>query len=110
MPDAGTLARLLSVVRPGSTLTQVTARQLAVDLRQLADKCEEFAAAPPPAQASAAPPCVVLSAPTPKRQKTFNYDRFSYRYVALRLMYVGWKYHGLASQVDEPNTGACSLH
>lgn len=106
MPDAGTLARLLSVVRPGASLTRITAGQLAVDLRKLADKCEEYAAAAPAEEGPAGDPCVVAPSPTPKRQKTFDHDRFAHRYVAFRLMYVGWKYHGLASQLDEPNTGA----
>lgn len=109
MPDAGTLARLLSVVRPGAILSQVTARQLAVDLRQLAENCEEYAATAPPEQAIATPPAVLPPNPTAKRQKVFDYDRFAYRYVAFRLMYVGWKYRGLASQLDEPETGAFSL-
>lgn len=103
MRDTSTLVRLLSIVRPGASLSPATARQLAVDLRQLADTCEDFAAAAPREEAAPAPPCLEAP-PTPKRPKTFDYDRFAYRYVALRLMYVGWKYRGLASQLDDPHT------
>jgi tRNA pseudouridine38/39 synthase len=102
MPDASALARILQIIRPGTTLSRASARQLAVDLRQLAslaDQYEEPDARPVAPPASAKEQCL------PKRQKKqFDFDKHSYRYVALRLLYVGWTYHGFASQANEPNT------
>lgn len=102
MIDTATLTRLLNVFRPDTNLTQKTAKLLAADLRKAAARCDELAAAP-----ADQPP--TPDAPTPgppaKRQKgRFDFTRFAQRYVVLRLFYVGWRYHGFASQEHEGNT------
>eukprot|EP00879_Flechtneria_rotunda_P018895 GHRR01019833.1.p1 GENE.GHRR01019833.1~~GHRR01019833.1.p1 ORF type:complete len:179 (+),score=51.19 GHRR01019833.1:340-876(+) len=37
-------------------------------------------------------------------QKVFDFAKYSQRYVALHLMYVGWSYQGFARQADSENT------
>jgi tRNA U38,U39,U40 pseudouridine synthase TruA len=36
--------------------------------------------------------------------RPFDFGRYSQRYVALHLMYIGWSYQGLARQADSENT------
>lgn len=40
--------------------------------------------------------------PKPKRQ--FNFKQFKQRHIALKILYFGWDYDGLATQVDSKNT------
>lgn len=46
--------------------------------------------------------------PRTKKQRrgdrAFDFSRYSQRYVALHLMYIGWSYQGLARQADSENT------
>jgi hypothetical protein len=37
-------------------------------------------------------------------ERVFDFSRYSQRYVALHLMYIGWSYQGLARQADSENT------
>jgi tRNA pseudouridine38/39 synthase len=95
--ERDTLARLLAILRPGVALTQASAKQLAGELRRLADRCDQISDA-----------CVQEAAPAAssgaKRKKSFDYDRFATRHISLRLLYVGWKYHGFTVQATASNT------
>jgi hypothetical protein len=116
MIDTAKLQKLLSLLRSEDTLTAKTATLLASDLRKLASQCDKLAsgkAGPlPPNGAAAAPADLAAPAPTSspatppaKRRKNgddrsnFAHAKFRTRYVALRMFYVGWKYHGFPSQV-----------
>ena len=145
MLDAGTLQRLLAVLRPHACLSAAgTGQLLAADLRAAAALCEKLSSgangAATHAQAAAAGTTAVCdtktsspdaqisaqigprvavsngdaslqpseaqlssspSGPPAKRakQQGFDFARYQTRYVALRLLYLGWAYHGFPSQV-----------
>lgn len=40
----------------------------------------------------------------PKKQKPFDFTRYHKRHVALKMAYLGWDYHGFASQESTENT------
>ena len=102
MIDNSTLAKLLSVFRPDTNLTRKTAELLAVDLRKAAARCDELARAP--ADQQLATPDQPPGRPAKRQKGRFDFTRFGQRYVILRLLYVGWRYHGFASQDHEGNT------
>ena len=45
-------------------------------------------------------PTVVLSAV----QKLLDFSQYRHRHIALEVLYIGWKYHGFASQPGETDT------
>lgn len=107
------LSKLLGVLRPGVALTPASAKQLAWDLRRIAKRCEKFAAGGDVHAAEDKPACAPSATIQPsaavKRKKSFDFDRFSVRYVAFRLLYVGWRYHGFTVQENASNTVEASL-
>ena len=40
----------------------------------------------------------------PKKQKPFDFTRYHKRHIALKMAYLGWNYHGFASQESTENT------
>ncbi|XP_028394094.1 tRNA pseudouridine(38/39) synthase-like [Dendronephthya gigantea] len=42
--------------------------------------------------------------PKLKKRKVFDFSRYNVRYVALKIAYLGWDYHGFASQENNENT------
>jgi hypothetical protein len=102
--DCETLSKLLAIMRPGTLLTPASAKQLASDLRKVAKRCEKFAAG---GDSSPAPSSTLPSAI--QRNKSFDFDRFSFRFVSFRLLYVGWRYHGFTLQDNAPNTVEAKL-
>lgn len=108
--ETETLSKLLAFCRPGVELTPSSAKHLAWDLRRLAKRCEKFAAGGAPDEKPACVPTQVQTTSSVlKRKKSFDFDRFSVRYVAFRLLYVGWRYHGFTLQENAPNTVEASL-
>lgn len=106
MIDSETLHKLLTLLRPDATLTKKTARFLAADLRKAAQLCDSFCCDHTYAPGGAALPEGRPQGPPPKRQKqpAFDFSKFHSRPVVLRLLYIGWKYHGFPSQDHEENT------
>lgn len=108
--ETETLSKLLAFLRPGVALTPSSAKHLAWDLRRLAKRCEKFAAGgTPDDNPVCAPVHTRATSSVLKRKKSFDFDRFSVRYVAFRLLYVGWRYHGFTLQENAPNTVEASL-
>lgn len=105
--ETESLSQLLAFLRPGVALTPASAKKLAWDLRKIAKRCERFASGVVEHHGSADAPESVPGAV--KRKKSFDFDRFSNRYVAFRLMYIGWRYHGFTLQDNIPNTVEASL-
>jgi tRNA pseudouridine38/39 synthase len=104
MIDSGTLHKLLTLLRPDATLTKKTARFLAADLRKAAQLCDSFGDDRAPAPDPASPEGSRQGPPTKRQKAVFDFSKFQSRPVVLRLLYIGWKYHGFPSQDHDENT------
>eukprot|EP00878_Enallax_costatus_P019419 GHUV01020489.1.p2 GENE.GHUV01020489.1~~GHUV01020489.1.p2 ORF type:complete len:202 (+),score=77.81 GHUV01020489.1:119-724(+) len=56
------------------------------------------------------PDCQPASKKQKRAAKSFDFEKYRQRYVALQLMYVGWDYHGFARQADTDNTIEVGAH
>lgn len=110
--ESETLSKLLAVLRPGVALTAASAKYLASELRRLAKHSERWAEDKPALFLKSRSACVPPASMQPsagKGKKGFEHDQFSLRYVAFRLLYVGWSYHGFTLQDNATNTIEASL-